>query len=91
MAAADYLEHQKFVDPKRIGVTGGSYGGYMTNWIIGHTNRFRAAITERSVVDLKSFNGSSDIGYALNREFNGFPWSNKENYEKCSRSPTSRM
>ena len=84
MAAADYLERQNFVNPKRIGITGGSYGGYMTNWIIGHTNRFRAAVTQRAVADLESFFGSSDIGYALNREFNGFPWNNKENYEKCS-------
>ena len=84
MAAADYLEKQKYINPKKMGVTGGSYGGYMTNWIIGHTNRFQAAVTQRSVVDLKSFFGSSDIGYALNREFDGYPWNNKENYEKCS-------
>jgi dipeptidyl aminopeptidase/acylaminoacyl peptidase len=84
MAAADWLENQRFVDPRRMGVTGGSYGGYMTNWIIGHTNRFRAAVTQRSVVDLKSFFGSSDMGYDLEREFKGRPWTNPENYEKCS-------
>jgi dipeptidyl aminopeptidase/acylaminoacyl peptidase len=67
-----------------MGVTGGSYGGYMTNWIIGHTNRFKAAVTQRSVVDLKSFFGSSDFGFDLEREFNGRPWTNPENYEKCS-------
>ena len=85
MAAADYLENLKFVNSKKIGVTGGSYGGYMTNWMIGHTNRFKAAVTQRSVVDLKSFVGSSDIGFALDKEFNGFPWNNEENYK--SRSP----
>ncbi len=84
MAAADYLEKQKFINPKKMGVTGGSYGGYMTNWIIGHTNRFKAAVTQRSVVDLKSFFGSSDIGWSLKDEFDGTPWSNPENYEKCS-------
>lgn len=84
MAAADYLEDVKYVDAKRIGVTGGSYGGYMTNWMIGHTNRFRAAVTQRSVVDLKSFFGSSDVGYSLRREFDGTPWSTPLNYEKCS-------
>lgn len=84
MAAADYMEKLKFVDKKRIGVTGGSYGGWMTNWIIGHTHRFKAAVTQRSVTDLIAMTGSSDIGYALNREFNGYPWTNYENYVKCS-------
>ncbi len=84
MAAADYMENLKFVHPKKMGVTGGSYGGYMTNWIIGHTNRFAGAVTQRSVVDLKSFVGSSDIGFDLPREFDGSPWTNKENYEHRS-------
>jgi dipeptidyl aminopeptidase/acylaminoacyl peptidase len=84
MAAADYLESRPFVNKKRIGVTGGSYGGYMTNWIVGHTDRFRAAVTQRSVVNLGSFFGSGDLGYSLFREFNGTPWKNPENYKKCS-------
>ncbi|MCP4705645.1 MAG: S9 family peptidase, partial [candidate division Zixibacteria bacterium] len=50
MSAADYLEKLPYVNKNKIGVTGGSYGGYMTNWIVGHTNRFKAAITQRSVV-----------------------------------------
>src|SRR3989337_4085949 len=54
MAGVDYLGKKPYVDSKRLGVTGGSYGGYMTNWIVGHTNRFKAAITQRSVVDLKT-------------------------------------
>ncbi|MCD6249235.1 MAG: S9 family peptidase [candidate division Zixibacteria bacterium] len=84
MAAADWLEKQKYVNSKRMGVTGGSYGGYMTNWMIGHTNRFKAAVTQRSIADLKSFVGSSDCGFELQREFDGWPWTNPENYEKCS-------
>lgn len=84
MAAADYLEKQRFVNSKKMGVTGGSYGGYMTNWIIGHTDRFKAAVTQRSVVDLTTFFGTSDIGWSLSREFDGHPWKNKDNYEKCS-------
>ena len=49
MAAVDYaLEHYDFIDQDRLGVTGGSYGGFMTNWIVGHTNRFKAAVTQRS-------------------------------------------
>jgi dipeptidyl aminopeptidase/acylaminoacyl peptidase len=84
MAAADFLEQQKFVNRRRIGVTGGSYGGYMTNWLIGHTDRFAAAVTQRSVVDLRSFFGSSDIGWMISREFDGHPWDNVENYRHCS-------
>jgi dipeptidyl aminopeptidase/acylaminoacyl peptidase len=84
MAAADYLDKLPYVNSKRTGVTGGSYGGYMTNWMVGHTNRFRAAVTQRSVVDLKSFVGTSDMGYELYREFEGQPWTNPEAYERCS-------
>jgi dipeptidyl aminopeptidase/acylaminoacyl peptidase len=48
------------IDPERLGVTGGSYGGYMTNWIIGHTDRFRAALTQRSVVTIPTLLLASD-------------------------------
>ncbi len=84
MAAADFLEKQRYINPKKMGITGGSYGGYMTNWIIGHTDRFAAAVTQRSVVDLSSFIGSSDCGWELEREFRGYPWTNRQNYDKCS-------
>ena len=84
MAAADYLERLPYVDGKRLGVTGGSYGGFMTNWIVGHTRRFRAAVTQRSVVSLHSFLGSSDYGYQFDREFDGYPWTNPEVYRRCS-------
>jgi len=80
MAAADVLEKHAFVDKKRVGITGGSYGGYLTNIAIGKTQRFKAAVTQRSVVDLFSFVGTSDIGYLDHYEFGGFPWDNVENY-----------
>jgi len=67
MNAVDYvLENFNFIDESRLGVTGGSYGGFMTNWIIGHTNRFRAAVTQRSISNWISFYGVSDIGYYFN-------------------------
>lgn len=50
------------IDPARLGVTGGSYGGFMTNWIIGHTSRFAAAASQRSISNWTSFYGNSDIG-----------------------------
>ncbi|HWO75095.1 MAG TPA: S9 family peptidase [Bacillus sp. (in: firmicutes)] len=64
MAAVDYaLDTFDFIDADRLGVTGGSYGGFMTNWIVGHTNRFKAAVTQRSISNWISFYGVSDIGY----------------------------
>lgn len=64
MDAVDYaIENFDFIDENRLGVTGGSYGGFMTNWIIGHTNRFKAAVTQRSISNWISFYGVSDIGY----------------------------
>ena len=57
------LRRFSFIDNKRLGVTGGSYGGYMTNWIVGHTDRFRAAVTFRSICNWISKYGTSDVGY----------------------------
>lgn len=60
------LAENDWIDEKRLGVTGGSYGGFMTNWIVGHTNRFKAAVTQRSISNWISFFGVSDIGYYFN-------------------------
>lgn len=54
-------EHPE-IDQERVYVMGGSYGGFMTNWIVGHTNRFRAAISQRSISNWISFYGTSDVG-----------------------------
>lgn len=51
------------IDKQNMFVTGGSYGGFMTNWIVGHTNRFKAAATQRSISNWISFYGTSDIGF----------------------------
>ncbi|MTH53860.1 prolyl oligopeptidase family serine peptidase [Bacillus mangrovi] len=56
------IERFDFVDTERIGVAGGSYGGFMTSWMLGHTNRFKAAVTQRSISNWISFYGTSDIG-----------------------------
>ncbi|MFU2015818.1 prolyl oligopeptidase family serine peptidase [Peribacillus butanolivorans] len=64
MAAVDYtLATYDFIDHEKLGVSGGSYGGFMTNWIVGHTNRFKAAVTQRCISNWLSFYGVSDIGY----------------------------
>jgi dipeptidyl aminopeptidase/acylaminoacyl peptidase len=78
MKVTDHLAGLDYVDPSRLGVTGGSYGGFMTNWIVGHTDRFRAAATQRSVVNLYSFFGESDFGYHFRYEFHGLPWEDEE-------------
>ncbi|WP_026369198.1 prolyl oligopeptidase family serine peptidase [Kallotenue papyrolyticum] len=79
MAAADLAASWDWVDPARMGIMGGSYGGYMTNWIITHTDRFAAACTQRSISNLLSFAGTSDIGPEFSRdEFGGLPWTDEE-------------
>mgnify|MGYP000954059554 CR=1 FL=1 len=68
-----------FIDPDRMGVTGGSYGGFMTNWIIGHTDRFKAAASQRSIVNWLSYYGTSDIGYFFTADQTGAgPWDHPE-------------
>ena len=67
MAGLDYaISENDWIDTDRLGVTGGSYGGFMTNWIVSHTNRFKAAVTARSISNWVSFFGVSDIGYYFN-------------------------
>ncbi|MEW5873127.1 MAG: S9 family peptidase [Chloroflexota bacterium] len=65
MAWTDYVAQQPYIDEQRMGVTGGSYGGYMTVWIIGHTQRFKAAVTQRCVSNLISMWGSSDYNWTF--------------------------
>jgi len=64
MAAVDYIiANHPGVDESRLGVTGASYGGFMTNWIVSHTDRFKTAVTVASISNWISFFGVSDIGY----------------------------
>lgn len=85
MRWTDYLSAKPYIDPQRMGVTGGSYGGYMTNWIIGHTRRFKAAVTQRCVSNLISMWGSSDVNWYFQVEFgNQPPWENFRNYLRQS-------
>ncbi len=77
MSAIDYAETLPYVDKENMGITGGSYGGFMTNWAVGHTNRFKAAVTLRSISNWVSFYGVSDIGYFFGEsEVGTTPWGN---------------
>ena len=73
------IQQADFIDPDHLGVTGGSYGGVMTNWIIGHTNRFRAAASQRSIANWVSLSALSDIGYSFVDGYSGTDaWHNQE-------------
>jgi len=65
------LAKYPWVDKDRLGVTGGSYGGYMTNWIVSHTNRFKAAVTLRSIANFISDDGTRDGAYGHADDFTG--------------------
>jgi dipeptidyl aminopeptidase/acylaminoacyl peptidase len=77
MAGVDEaLRRNPWIDQNRLGVTGGSYGGFMTNWIITQTPRFRAAVAAASVSNLVSFYSTSLYQDLIHAEFGGFPWDN---------------
>ncbi|MBX6350510.1 MAG: S9 family peptidase [Clostridia bacterium] len=85
MAGVDAaLERFEWIDPERLGVLGGSYGGYLTSWIIGHTDRFKAACVMRAVTNCASFFGTSDGGYQWDLVWGGTPWEHPENYARQS-------
>jgi dipeptidyl aminopeptidase/acylaminoacyl peptidase len=74
MAGIDTLIARGVADPDRLLVTGGSYGGYMTAWVVGHTDRFKAAIAERGVYNLFSQYGTTDFPVPTEHEFDAKPW-----------------
>jgi dipeptidyl aminopeptidase/acylaminoacyl peptidase len=77
MAGVDEaLKRNSWIDAGRLGVTGGSYGGFMTNWIITQTPRFKAAVSSASVSNLVSFYSTSLYQDLIHAEFGGFPWDN---------------
>ena len=88
MAALDEaLARHPFIDPERLGVLGGSYGGFLTSWTVGHTKRFKAACSERAVNCQYTMFGTSDIGSSFNVvELGGpLPWEDMARY--IERSP----
>ncbi len=84
-SGVDAVIAKGYVDSNRLYVTGGSGGGVLTCWVIGHTTRFRAAATLYPVINWYSFNLTADIGAMTTKYwFPGLPWDNVENYEKRS-------
>lgn len=97
MAGVDeVLREVGWINAERMGVTGGSYGGFMTNWIITQTPRFKAAVASASVSNLISFYSTSLYQDLIHAEFGGFPWDNFEllwqwsplRYVKTAQTPT---
>ena len=78
------LKQNPWIDADRLGVTGGSYGGYLTNWILGHTNRFKAAVTLRSVSNFISDDGTRDGAYGHEDDFKGFLFDDLDQYWNAS-------
>jgi dipeptidyl aminopeptidase/acylaminoacyl peptidase len=84
MNGVDTLAAMPFVDGNRLGAAGGSYGGYMVDWILGHSNRFKALVSHAGVYNLESMYGVTEELWFPEWEFGGNPWDNPELYEKWS-------
>lgn len=91
------IEKYPQIDKDRLGIYGGSYGGFMTNWTIGHTDRFKAAVSQRSISNWTSFYGVSDIGYYFaSDQTDSNPWDSLDKmwdqsplkYAKNAKTPT---
>jgi dipeptidyl aminopeptidase/acylaminoacyl peptidase len=85
IAGVDELVRRGWVDPERLGVTGGSGGGVLTNWTIGHTNRFKAAVSQRSIADWRDFWYTADFTLFEPTWFRGAPWNEEADFK--ARSP----
>lgn len=86
MAVTDRVAKLSYVDPDRMVAAGGSYGGYMIDWILGHTTRFKALISHDGVYDLRSEAEATEELWFPIWEFSGMPWDNPEMYVRWSPS-----
>ena len=85
MKGVDFMIEKGWADPERMCAGGGSFGGYMANWILGKNNRFKCLISHAGVYDLRSKYGSTDELWFPEWEFGGTPW-DSDDYEKWSPS-----
>jgi dipeptidyl aminopeptidase/acylaminoacyl peptidase len=86
MAVVDHVAAQPWADADRMAAAGGSYGGYMANWVLGHTTRFKALVSHAGVFDLRSMAGETEELWFPLWEFRGMPWDNPEVYQRWSPS-----
>ena len=83
MAVVDDVVARPDIDPDRTAAMGGSFGGYMANWVAGHTDRFRAIVTHASLWDMRQFHGTTDWGTTMESEF-GDPYLHPERWDAHS-------
>ena len=84
MAGVDAVIAKGYVDPQRLGVTGGSGGGVLTNWVVGHTNRFKAAVSQRSIANWSDWWYTADFSQFQPSWFQGSPFDAEENFKEHS-------
>jgi dipeptidyl aminopeptidase/acylaminoacyl peptidase len=84
LTGIDQLVKDGKVDPKQQFIYGTSYGGFMTSWLVGHTNQFRAAVAQNAVTDMNMMYGLSDLQSWTHWELGGAPWEQPERYRKHS-------
>lgn len=83
MKGVDYVIAQGYVDANRLGAAGGSYGGYMINWMLGHTDRFKAFVSHAGIFNATSMYATEELWFQ-EWEFKGTPWDNPQLYQKWS-------
>lgn len=86
MNTVDHVAAQPWADPSRFAAAGGSYGGYMVNWMLGHTDRFKAFVSHAGVFDLRSMAGETEETWFPRWDFQGMPWEQPELYARWSPS-----
>lgn len=86
MTVVDRVASLPYIDADRMAAAGGSYGGYMVDWMLGHTQRFKALISHAGVFDLRSEAGATEELWFPLWEFHGMPWDDPEQYAKWSPS-----
>jgi dipeptidyl aminopeptidase/acylaminoacyl peptidase len=84
MKGADFAETLPYVDRTRVGAAGASYGGYMMNWFLGHTSRFKAIVSHAGVFNLTSMYGVTEELWFPEWDLKGMPWTNPDAYAKWS-------
>src|SRR5947209_19566106 len=86
MKGTDWAEALPYVEKGRTAAAGASYGGFMIDWIAGHTDRFRCLVSHDGVYDLEAEYGSTEELWFPEWEFKGPPWKNRELYQRFSPS-----